>query len=88
MCGVHFCAGLEAADGDDHVPQPDPGGEGAWSTPQYGIGAIIEVVETWDDTAAVQADEGGAQQLVWQLGRQLGTGILPGQRKSRNIQGF
>jgi hypothetical protein len=45
-------------------------------------------LKTWDDTAAVQADEGGAQQLVWQLGRQLETGILPGQRKSRNIQGF
>jgi hypothetical protein len=28
------------------------------------------------------------QQLVWQLGRQLGTGLVPGQRKSRSIQSF
>jgi hypothetical protein len=36
----------------------------------------------------MQPDKGVAQQLVWQLGRQLGTGIVPGQGKSRSIQSF
>ncbi len=30
----------------------------------------------------------GMQQLVWQLGQQLGTGIVPEQEKSRTIQSF
>ncbi len=46
------------------------------------------MVERRDDVAAVQPDEGGAQQLIWQLGRQLGTGIVAGQGKSRSIQNF
>jgi hypothetical protein len=33
-CGIHFRAGLEAADGDDLVPQHNPDGEGAGSMPQ------------------------------------------------------
>jgi hypothetical protein len=45
-------------------------------------------VERRDDAAAAQPDKGGAQQLVWQLGQQLGTGIVPGQGKSRSIQSF
>ncbi len=56
--------------------------------PQDGVGAIIGVVERQDDTAVMQPDKGGAQQLVWQLGRQLGTGIVPGQGKRRSMQSF
>ncbi len=82
-CGVRFRAGLEA-DGDDLVPRPDPDGEGGGSTPQDGVGTV----ERRDNTAAAQPDKGGVQQLIWQLGRQLGTGIVPGQRKSRSIQSF
>jgi hypothetical protein len=39
-------------------------------------------VERWDDAAMAQPDEGGAQQLGWQL--EIGT--VPRQRKSRSIK--
>jgi hypothetical protein len=70
--------------GDNLVPRPDPDGEGAGSPLHDGLEAVVGVVERRDDTAATQPDEGGAQQL----GRQLGTGIMPGQGKSRTIQSF
>jgi hypothetical protein len=38
-------------------------------------------MERWDDTAATQPDKVGAQQFVWQLGRQLDTGIVSGREK-------
>ncbi len=82
-CGVPFHAGLEA-DRDDIVQQPDPDVEGGGSTLQDGVGTV----ERRDNTATTQPDKGGAQQLIWQLGRQLGTGIVPWQRKSRSIQIF
>jgi hypothetical protein len=56
--------------------------------PQDGVGAVVGVVERRDGAAAAQPDEGGAQQLVWQLGQQLGTEIVPGQGKSRSIPSF
>jgi hypothetical protein len=55
---------------------------------QDGVGAVIGAVERWNDSAAAQPDEGGTQQLVWQLGQQLGAGIVPGQGKSRSILSF
>ncbi len=76
-CGVHFRAGLEAADGDNLIPRPNPDGEGAGSPPHSGVGAVVGAVERQDDVATTQPDEGGAQQL----GRQLDTGIVPGQGK-------
>jgi hypothetical protein len=54
-------AGLEAADGDDLVPGPDSDGEGAGSAAQNGLGAIVELLERWDDTAMTVSDEGGAE---------------------------
>jgi hypothetical protein len=33
-------------------------------------------------------DEGGGEQLDWQLAGQLGARIVPRQRRSRNMQGF
>ncbi len=86
--GVRFPAGFEAADGDDLIPRPDSDGEGVGSPPQDGVGAFVGLVERWDDAAAAQPDEGGMQQLVWQLSRQLGTGVVPGQGKRRSIQSF
>jgi hypothetical protein len=87
-CGVRFCAGLEVADGDNLVPRPNPDGEGVGSMPQEGVGAVVGAVERWDDASAVQPNKAGAQQLVWQLSRQLAIGIVPGQGKSRSIQSF
>ncbi len=81
-------ASLEAADSDDLVPGPDSDGEGAGSTAQDGVGAIVERLKGWDDAAPTDPDEGGGEVVAWQLVRHLGTRIVPGQRNSRNMQGF
>jgi hypothetical protein len=57
--GVAFHAGLEAADGDDLIPRPDPDGEREGSTLQDGVWAVVGVVERRDDAVAAQPDEGG-----------------------------
>jgi hypothetical protein len=87
-CGVRSCASLKAADGDDLVPGPDSDGEGAGSATQNGVGAIIERLKGWDDTAPTDPDEGGREKPSWQLARQLGARIVPGQRNSRKMQVF
>jgi hypothetical protein len=33
-------------------------------------------------------DEGGGEEVAWQLVQQLGARIVPRQRNSRNMQGF
>ncbi len=53
--------------------RPDPDGEEAGSSPQDGVGAVIGAEKRRDDAIAAQPDEAGTQQLVWQLGQQLGT---------------
>jgi hypothetical protein len=60
--GVCSHAGIEAADGDDLVPGPDSDGEGAGSAAQNGLGAIVEPLERWDDTATTDSDEGGQRE--------------------------
>ncbi len=82
---VRGCASLEAADGDNLVLGPDSDGEGAGSTVKDGIGAVVELLKGWDDAAPTDPDEGGGEELAWQLARQLG---VPGQRNSRNMQIF
>jgi hypothetical protein len=52
--------------------------------PHVSIGAVVRGGERRADAAAVQPDEGGTQQL----GRQLGTGIVPGQGKPRASKVF
>ncbi len=86
--GVRGCTSLEAADGDDLVPGPDSDGEGAEPASQDGIGAVVERLKGWDDAAPTDLDEGGGEEVAWQLVRQLGARIVPGQRNSRNMQGF
>ncbi len=86
--GVCGCAGLEAANGDDLVQGPDLDGEGVGATAQNGVGAIVEWLERWDHAAWMDPDEGGREELGWQLAWQLDARIVPRQRDSRNIQGF
>ncbi len=87
--GVRGRASLEAAGGDDLVPGPDSDDEGAGSTAQDGIGAVIERLKGWDDAAPTDPDEGGGEEgVAWQLVRQLGAIIVPRQRNSKNMQGF
>ncbi len=83
--GVRGHASLEAADGDNFVPGPNSDGEGAGSAAQDGVGAVVERLKGWDDAAPTDPDEGGGEELAWQLARQLGARIVPGQRNSRNM---
>jgi hypothetical protein len=41
--------------------------ERAGATPQNNVGAVVERVERWDHTAAMDPDEGGGEELGWQL---------------------
>ncbi len=86
--GVCSRAVLEAADGDDLVAGPDSDGEGAGSVAQNSIGAVVERLERWDDAAMTDPDEGGGEELSWQLAGQLDTRIVPRQGRSRIIQSF
>jgi hypothetical protein len=86
--GVRGRASLEAADGDDLVPGPDPDGAGVEPAVQDGIGAVVERLKGWDDATPTDPDKGGGGEVAWQLVRQLGARIVPGQRNSRNMQSF
>ncbi len=86
--GVRRCASLEAADSNDLVPGPDSDGKGAGSAVQDGVGAVVEWLKGWDDAAPTDPDEGGGEEVAWQLVWQLGARIVPRQRNSRNMQGF
>jgi hypothetical protein len=56
----HRCrAGLKAADGDHLVPRPNSDGEG--------VGAVVERLKGWNNAALMDPDEGGEEQLGWQL---------------------
>jgi hypothetical protein len=79
---------LEAADGDDLIPGPDSDGEGAGSAAQDSVEAVVERLKGWDDAAPTDPDEGGREEVAWQLVRQLGATIVPRQRNKRNMQGF
>ncbi len=39
------------ADGDDLAPLPDSDGEGAGAMAQNGVGAVVERLKGWNDTA-------------------------------------
>jgi hypothetical protein len=52
------------------------------------VGAIIERLKGWNQVAPTKPDEGGREQLGWQLAGQVGARIVPRQRRSRNMQGF
>ncbi len=55
---------------------------------QNRVGAVVERLKGWDDAASTDPDEGGGEEIAWQLVQQLGARIVPGQRNSRNMQGF
>jgi hypothetical protein len=86
--GVRGRAGLKAADGNHLVPRPDSDGEGAGAAEQDRVGAVVERLKGWNQAAPTDPDEGGGEQLGWQLAGQLGARIVPRQRRSRNMQGF
>ncbi len=69
--GIHICASLQAADGDDRVPPSDSDGEGAGSPAQDSVGAL----ERGDNATSAQPDEGGMEEVGWQLLRQKATQI-------------
>jgi hypothetical protein len=86
--GVRGRASLEVAVGDNLIPGTNSDGEGARSTVQDGVGAVVERLKGWDDAALMDPDEGGGEELAWQLARQLGARIVSWQRNSKNMQSF
>jgi hypothetical protein len=86
--GVCGRASLEAADGDGLVPGPNSDGKAAGSAAQDGVGAVVERLKGWDDAAPTDPDEGGGEEVAWQLVRQLGARIVPRQRNSRHMLSF
>jgi hypothetical protein len=85
--GARGGASLEVGDADDLVPGLDSDGEGAGPAVQDGVGAVVEWLKKWDDTAPTEPEWGG-EEVPWQLIRQLGARIMPMQRNSWNMQGF
>ncbi len=55
---------------------------------QDGVGAVVERLKGWDDAAPTDPDEGGSEEVAWQLVQQLGARIVPRQRNSRPMQGL
>jgi hypothetical protein len=92
--GVRGRASLKGADGDHLVPRPDSDGEGTGAATQDRVGAVmqdrvgavVERLKGWNQAAPTDPDEGGGEQLGWQLARQVGARIVPRQRKDRNMQ--
>ncbi len=74
--GVHCHAGLKAAGGAHLVPWHDSDGEGAGATAQNCVRAIVEQLKGWIEATTTDPDEGGGEQLGWQLAGQLGARIV------------
>ncbi len=81
--GIHGRASLMAADGNHLVPRPNSDGEGAGAAAQNRVGAVVERLKGWNQDAPTDPDEGGGEQLGWQLTGQLSARIVPRQRRSR-----
>jgi hypothetical protein len=65
--GVCGRASLKVAYGDHLNPRPDSDGEGARAGAQDHVGAVVEWLEGWNQTAPTDPDKGGGEQLGWQL---------------------
>jgi hypothetical protein len=76
--GVRSRASLEVADGDHLVPRPDSDGEGAGAVAQDCIGAVVEQLKGWNQASLTDPDEGGGEQLSWQLAGQIGARMCLG----------
>jgi hypothetical protein len=83
VCGS---AGLQAADGDDLLLGPDLQREGAAAAGDDSVGAVVQLPQRRHGAAAADPDQPGVEELGRQLAGlgQAGTGIVPGQGKSRN----
>jgi hypothetical protein len=79
---------LETAHSDDLRLRPDLEGEGTGSQAEDGVKAVLERVGGGDNTTVPGPDEAGAEEISWELTRQLAAQIVSGQRKHRSIQRF
>ncbi len=79
-------AGLETAGGDNLLLVHNPGGEGARSAAQQGVWAVVGPLHGQDDFAAAHPDQGGVQEVCWELVQQLLARIMfARQRKCRSM---
>jgi hypothetical protein len=81
--GICIRAGLQAADGDDLVPQLDSDGEGAGSPAKDGIGAVVRALERGDNVTLVQPYKGGTEEDGRQLLMQQVTRIMFAKREKK-----
>jgi hypothetical protein len=76
------------ADGDRLILRSNSDGEEAGAAAQDRVRAVVEQLKGWNQAAPMDPDEGGGEQLGWQLAGQVGARIVPRQRRGRNMQGF
>ncbi len=55
---------------------------------QDDVGAVAELLKGWDDAAPTDPDEGGGEEVAWQLVQQLGARIVPRHRNSQEHARF
>ncbi len=65
--GVHGCACLEVAHGNNLLLLPDLVGEGAGSPAVDSVGVVIEGVEKGNHTAAPDPDKAGVEEISRKL---------------------
>jgi hypothetical protein len=46
---------------------------------------VVEQLKGWNQATPTNPDEGGGEQLGWQLAGQIGARIVPSQRRCRNL---
>ncbi len=73
--GIRGRASFEAADGNHLILRPDSDCEGAGAAAQNRVGAIVERLKGWNQAALTDPDEGGGEQLGWQLAGQVGATV-------------
>jgi hypothetical protein len=79
---------LEGADSDDLVPGPNSDGKGAGPAAKDGVRIVIESLKGWDDATPPDPDEGGGEEVAWQIVRQLGARTVPRQKAAGTCEVF
>ncbi len=86
--GVRCRAGLEAADGDHLVPQPNSDGEGAGGRGAGPCRGRHRVAEGVEPSCPDEPRRGGRRAVQLAARWQVSARIVPRQRRSRNMHGL
>ncbi len=84
--GIIIHAGLETSGGDNLLLVLSPGGERMRSVVQHWVWPVKGQLQGRDDSSMAHLDKGGAQEVCWELARQLQAQIMfARQRKCRKM---